>query len=202
MGDDDGGVGKGGEQRPELLEMLGRLEHPPLAKPLPCTGALPFTGARPFTGALPLEYLEDGLQVGVVGGLVVGQVVVAPPRDARHPFELIAGEVRQLQLQLLMDVVGPHGVHGAHVRQHRLHALPLAFGPSVTGVGAVRPALLAGVGHRLVALPQRERTQAGVGGDEIDQMGGSRAGQAHDDDRRRDLDVGDLGATGEEIADA
>ena len=159
---------------PMLLEVLGRLEHPALA------------------GPVPLQDLQHRLHVGVVRGLVVAEVVVAPLRGPGHPLEVVGREVGQHQLELLVDVVGLHGVHGGHERGADLHRLPrlLASGPA--GVDAVGPGLLPRVGHRLVGLPQRHRTEPGVRGQQVHQVGRARTGQPDDDHRLLDRDVQDL----------
>ena len=53
--------------------------------------------------------LEDGFQVAVVRRLVVLQVIVAPTGNTGDPLQLVAREVGQLKLELLVNVVGPHG---------------------------------------------------------------------------------------------
>ena len=58
-GDGEGGVREGRAERNQLLQVLGRLENP----------ALP--------AVVPLEDLQDLLHVGVGGGLVARQIVVA-----------------------------------------------------------------------------------------------------------------------------
>ena len=167
MGHHDGGVGEGVQERPELLEVLGRLENPTLS------------------GMEPLQDLEHRLHVGVVGGLVVGEVVVAPPRGPGHPLEGVAREVRHLQLDLLVHVVGLHRVHGRHERRRGLHRLP---GAVATGPARVHPVDLGRVlrvWHGLVGLPEGHRTEPGVRGQQVDQVGGARPRQPDDDDRPR-----------------
>ena len=161
-------------RRTELLQMLGRLEDP-------AVGA-----------ALPLQGLEHLLEILVVGRLVVGEVVVAPARHGGDPLEKIRGEVERLQLDLLVDVLGSHVVHGPQQGQQRiltLEALATAREPRMLAVGSGR---LARNGDGLEALPVGQGAQARVGGDQVEQVGGARAREARDDDGPRDLDVQDL----------
>ena len=60
-------------------------------------------------------------------------------------------------------------------------------------VGRAGRGLLAVGEDRLEALPVGERTKGGIGGHEVVQMRGARAGQPADDDRRDDPLVEDLG---------
>ena len=164
-----------------------------------CCGDL--STQRSPRAVLPLQDLEHGLQIGVVRGLVVGQVVVAPARDAGHPLELVAREVGQLELELLVDVVGSHGVHGRQVGQHRPPSLPLLLGPLVAGVGPSGRAARRG----------RERARSSPTG--AANAGGWSAARRLTrwvvPDRGSpttmigavDLDIEDLGMAGEQVAD-
>ncbi len=131
----------------------------------------------------------------------MGEVVVAPPWCACHPLEVVVGEVRRHELVLLMNMIGVHRMHGGDERCSGLHRLPrsLATGPSWVDSGRSRR--LAGVRHRLVRLPQRQRPESRVGGQEIDQVGGAGSWQADDDQRRLDPDVQDLRVVPEEVTD-
>ena len=182
--DHDRRVREGGEQRAELLEVLRRLQHPALARPH------------------PLEDLEHRLHVRVVRRLVVAEVVVAPARRAHHPFLVVAGEVRELELDLLVDVVGAHRVHRRHQRRGRLHAGPGALRARVARIHAARARWLARIGHGLLPLPERHRAQPLVRGDQVHEVRGARARQAHHDDRPADLDLVDLGVALQQVADA
>ena len=66
-----------------------------------------------------------------------------------------------------------------------LHRSQRARRARVARVDAVRPGPLARVGHRLLALPERHRAQALVGGDQVHEVRGARARQADHDDRPR-----------------
>lgn len=135
-------------------------------------------------------------------GLVVGQVVVTPDGGAGDPLEVVVGEVGRHELVLLVDVVGGHGVHGGHVGGPDLHGLPCRLAAGPAGVDAVGAGGLVGVGHGLVGLPQRQRPEAGVGGQQVDQVGRPRPGQAHHDHGGHDRDVEDLGVAGQQVGDA
>src|SRR5206468_11479917 len=53
----------------------------------------------------------------------------------------------------------------------------------------------------LVALPQRHRAEALVGGYEVHEMGRARTGEADDDDRRLQLDIVDLRMALQQVVD-
>jgi hypothetical protein len=182
MGHGEGRVREGLDQRSELLQMLRRLQDPALARPV------------------PLEDLEDRLQVLVVGPLVVREVVVAPMRAPRDPFLIVAREVRQLQLELLVDVVGTHRMHRRRQGGDRLHRVPGVGASDVAGVLCDVVRDWRGR-HGLLPLPQRHRAKSTVGGDQIDEVGRAGAWETHDDDRLPDLDLVDLRVLVQELVD-
>ena len=184
VGDHDGRIRERRHQRADLLQVLGALQHPALPRPV------------------PLEDLEPRLHVGVLRGLVVGEVVVAPARPPGDPLQVVAGEVGAHELQLFVDVVGVHGVHRGDERRAGAEALPRVLAALPARVDAAGPGRLVRVGHRLLALPERHGAQPLVGRDQVDQVRGAGAGQADHDDRPRDLDVVDLGVLLQQLADA
>ena len=117
VGDDEGGVGEGGPQRSELLEVLGRLEDPACA------------------AAQELEDLQDRPEVLVGGGLVAVAVVVAPRRDQRRRLEEHGGDVDGQELDLLVDVVDGHLVHPGEVREGLIEDVEGEGGAGQTGIG-------------------------------------------------------------------
>ena len=183
MGDDQGGVGEGGQQRSELLEVLGRLEDP--------------AGAA----AEPLEDLEDGAEVLVGRGLVAGAVRVAPRGDERGGLEEHGRDVDGEELDLLVDVVDGHLVHPLEVRQGRVQEFEGRRRARPAGIGSAGGRAF-GVGQDgFDALPVGQGAEARVGGDEVVEMGRPRAGEAGDDDGAGDLDVVDLGMPVQDVAD-
>ena len=175
--------GKVAQEGPELLEVLGRLEDPALL------------------GVDPLQNLEHRLHVGVVRSLVVGEVVVAPLRAPRHPLERVAREVGQLQLDLLVHVIGLHRVHGRHERRRGLHGLPGALATGPPWIHPVDLGRLLRVPHRLVGLPERHGSEPRVRGQQVDEVGGARTRQPDHYDRPGDGDLEDLGVAGQQVAD-
>ena len=86
----------------------------------------------------------------------------------------------------------------------RCSALPVGLGAReparVDAVG--RLGVSSGGGHRLVALPERQRAQAGVGGDEVQRCVVPERGRPTTMIGRVTGSVADLGVAGEEIVDA
>ena len=141
MGDDEGGVGEGGQQRTELFEMLGRLEDP--AGPAP----------------QPLEDLQDGPEVLVGRGLVGGPVGVAPGGDEREGLEEHGGDVDGQELDLLVDVVDRHLVHAFEVGHGLVGHVQGEGGAGQAGIGLARGRAF-GLGQdRLEALPVGQGAQ-------------------------------------------
>ena len=120
VGDDEGRVGERLEQGWELLEVLGRLEHPACAAPQ------------------PLEHLEDLAQVGVGGSLVARQVEVPPGRHGSGRLEEHRREVDRQQLNLLVRVLDRHLVHAVEVRQGCVQERERQRRALLAGVGRVR----------------------------------------------------------------
>ena len=182
MREDHEHTGKDLAQHRQLLEVLRRLEQP-----------------AP-TATKKLHRLELGLEVFVVRCLVVGHVVVAPPRHVRQRLEQHRGEVVGQQLDLLVHVLGRHLVHQREVRHHDVHHLH--------GDIHSRPARIRldpgfrGHGERLVALPVRHGAERRRRGQQVVQMRGAGAGQARDDDRgEQQVDVVYLRMTREQIGE-
>jgi hypothetical protein len=91
-----------------------------------------------------------------------------------------------------VDVLGRHVMHVAQQRHHRVLCDEALAAARQTRVLAVLLRNLVGIGNRLEALPVGKGAKAAVGGDQIHQMGGSRARQAGDDDGCADFDGEDL----------
>ena len=181
MGERDGGVGERVDQWTELLEVLRRLEHP-------TPGA-----------AQERQCLQHGLQVGVVLALIERQVVVAPIGNACVPLERVGGEVDVEQLDLLLDRRREAIVHVLRERGHRRFGCVVVRAALPARVDAVGAGTFAVERVRLLALPERQRPEPGVGGQQVDEVRGARAGQADDDERTVDLDGVDLGIAAEQV---
>ena len=181
MRDDERGVGKRLDKGRELLEVLGRLEHP--------------AGATPE----PLQHLEHPVEVRVRGALVAGQVGVAPGRHRGRRLEQHGGEVDGQELYLLVGVPDRHLVHPVEVGQGGVEEGQRHLGALHAGVGCAGPGDLPVGEDRLQALPVGERPQRGVGGHQVVQVRGAGARQPADDDRRDDLLVQDLGMPPDEV---
>ncbi|CAB4324574.1 unannotated protein [freshwater metagenome] len=184
MGDHDCCVGECGEQRTDLLEVLRRLQHPTLAR------------------AIPLKDLQHLLHICVVRGLIGGEIVVAPLRHTGNPFEVVVREVRSHELVLLVHMIGFHGMHRSDERGAGLHRLPLVLTAGPAGVHPIGSERFAGIRNRLIGLPQRHGTKAGIRSQQVDEIRGARAGQADDNDRLLDRYVADLGMLLQQVFDA
>ena len=141
QGEGDGGVGEGGEQRAELLEVLGCLEHPAIRSPQ------------------ITEHLEFAAQKGVVASLVEAQVVVAPPRHTRVPLERVGAQVEVDELAVLLDAPRWPVVHDRRQRRRGQHHLVVRRRPLVAGIDAIAPRAVAQHGRRLDHLPPRHRAK-------------------------------------------
>ena len=176
VGDDEGGVGERVDQRRELLEVLGRLEHP--------------AGAAPQ----PLQHLEDPAEVGVaraagrgpgrrrarVGmGAVVSNSMVEKSMARSWISSWVCSTVISC-MRLKYGRAASRNESAIAVRSRRGSGAPAA-GPLALGQ------------DRLEALPVGERAQGGVGRHQVVQVGGAGPGQPADDDRGDDLLVEDLG---------
>ena len=141
----------------------------------------------------PLQQFEHIARVLVVGRLIVLIVVVAPARAGREPLEVVGGEVRAHQLQLFVDMVRVHGMHRRQQGGHLLHALPGLRAALIARIHAIGHRRLSREGNRLVGFPQGQGAKAGVGGQQVEQVGGTGAGQAGDDDGLADFLCKNLG---------
>ena len=84
-------------------------------------------------------------------------------------------------------------------RRRRGGQLPLGVAPQVPGVHAVAPGAVAEHRRGLADLPPRHRPEPGVGRQQVDQVGGARAGEADHDHRRVELDLERLGIAAHEV---
>src|SRR5690606_5136698 len=150
----------------------------------------------------PGQRLHGFLQVGVGAGLVVGEVVVPPAGHLGQPLDQVGRKVDGLQFDVLADVVGGELVHGLHVGQHSVLLGPALGGPGPAGVDAVgaRHVILGGNGGD--GLPPGQGPQAGIGADQVQQVGGAGAGQARHQDGPVDLHIEDLRVALDEILEA
>jgi len=89
-----------------------------------------------------------------VRALVEGEVVIAPARHARMPFEGVRREVEVLELDLLLDRLRVLVVHRAHVRDHRHLRVVGPPTPLVPGIDSVTARPVARSRDRLAALPE------------------------------------------------
>jgi hypothetical protein len=183
VGDHERRVGKHPRQDAELLQMLGRLEHPPRPTPQ------------------PREDLEHRPQILVRRGLVVREIPVAPRRDGRGGLEEHGREVDREELDLLVDVVDRHLVHALEVGQRELEERDRLLGPHDPRIGLAGRGPLGVRQHRLQRLPVRQRAQRRVGSHQVVQVRGPGSRQAADHDRPLDGDPADLRMTGEQRRD-
>ena len=139
--------------------------------------------------AQPLQGLEAALQERVVRRLVVSQVIVRPARQLRQRVEQRRGEIHRQQLDLLVDVERVHVVHRVEQRQDLLAHRELVTAALDARVLGARRHALPGARDGLQRFPVLQRAQPVVGGDQVQQVRGSRARQAGDHQRRADLDL-------------
>jgi hypothetical protein len=177
----DRGIGEGGQQRAELLEVLRGLQHPPVR------------------AAQVRQHLQLSAQERVVGPLVEPEVVVAPPRHPGVPFERVRAHVEVDQLAVLLDAPRRPVVHECRQRRVGVGQLPLGEAAGVARVDPVAPRPVPEHRRGLADLPPRHRPEAGVGGQQVHQVGRARAGEAHHDDRRLQLDGERLGVAAHEV---
>ena len=126
MGLNDGGVGIDAQQRRQLLAVLIALQDP-----------------ATVIGELIDDRLQHPLAIGVMRGLIVGEIIVAPARHLGHPFPLIGAEIRHLQLVLAAGMVRRMLVHRGHDRIG-LHLLPMRIGTDPSWIEPVRTGVLTG----------------------------------------------------------
>jgi hypothetical protein len=101
-----------------------------------------------------------------------------------------------------VDVLGRHVVH-RHDQRHVGDHLPIRReAPRMTRVAPVAPRAFAANGNRLHRLPVRQRAQARVGADQVQEMCRAGARHARDDQRPLELHIEDLRVTPQEILEA
>ncbi len=126
-------------------------------------------------------------------------VVVEPFWDPCDPFDRVAREIGQHQLQFFVEVIGLHRMHRHHHLRRGMHALPILGGTEIARVVfAARRVLF---GNRRLPLPERHRAQAAIRRDQVHQMGRSGTREAQNDDRLADLLVVNLGVALKEVVD-
>ena len=129
--------------------------------------------------------------------LVEAEVVVPPRGDTGMPLEGVRAEIEVHQLAVLLDAPRRTVVHERGERGHLAGDLVGRQAPQVAGVDAVAAGAVADHGDRLDHLPPRHRPEPRVGRQQVDQVGGPRAGEPDHDDGRFELDVERLGVPGQ-----
>lgn len=97
------------------------------------------------------------------------------------------------ELDLFFDRGREPVVHRLGERRHLPLDRVVVRAADVARVDAVDTRAVAAHRERLLALPERQGAPAHVGGEQVDQVGGSRTRQPDDDQWLLDLDVADLG---------
>ena len=111
--------------------------------------------ALPLTSS-PLQQAQYVCQVGVVRRLVVRKVVIAPLWREAQPLEVVGGEIRPHELELFVNVLGVHRVHGCDEWRDLLHADPGLGAAPETRIGRIARRGLSRQWHGLVGFPQRQ----------------------------------------------
>ena len=116
MGLDDGRVGKYREQRPQLLHVAGRLQHPSAA------------------AAQPLQGLQHPAEIAIAGGVILARVVAHIGRHGERELEAHRTEAQRQQAEFFVGRLGLHLVHAHQFRRRLVQGAP----------GPVRPARCGG----------------------------------------------------------